>query len=58
MSNANEKSHVLKAIGLSKKEIESSIRISLSKYNTEKEIDFFVKKLKEIIKKLKGIGIK
>ena len=57
MSNSNEKSHVLKAIGLNEKEIESSLRISLSKYNTEKEIDFFLEKIKEIIKKLRRAKI-
>jgi cysteine desulfurase len=55
MSNTSEKSHVLKAIGLTEKEIESSLRISLSRYNTQKEIDFFVGKVKEIVKKLRNI---
>lgn len=57
LANSNEKSHVLRAIGLSEKEIESSLRISLSRYNTEKETDFFTEKLKEIIKKLRGTRI-
>ncbi|MEX2017057.1 MAG: cysteine desulfurase family protein [Candidatus Pacearchaeota archaeon] len=54
MSNTSEKSHVLRALGLNEKEIESSLRISLSKYTTEKEIKFFLEKLKEIVKKLRN----
>ena len=55
MSNASKKSHVLKAIGLNNKEIESSLRISLSRYNTEKEIDFFFGKIREIVRKLRRL---
>ncbi len=56
LSNSNaETSHVLKALGLSKKEIESSLRISLSKFNTEKEINFCIEKLKETVKKLRQL---
>jgi cysteine desulfurase len=55
--NSNEKSYVLRAIGLNEKEIGGSLRISLSKYNTEKEIDFFLEKIKEIIKKLRNTKI-
>ena len=57
MSNTAEKSHVLKAIGLNEKEIESSLRISLSRYNTQEEIIFFVGKVREIVKKLRKVEI-
>jgi len=57
LANSNEKSYVLRAIGLSEKEVESSLRISLSKYNTEKEIDFFLEKIKEIVEKLRKTKI-
>ena len=54
-SEGNEKSHVLKELGLNEREIESSLRISLSKYNTEKEMKFFLEKIKEIVKKLRKV---
>jgi len=57
MSNTSEKSHVLRAIGLNEKEAESSLRISLSRYTNQKEIDFCVKKIKEIVKKLRNAKI-
>lgn len=48
-----EPSHVLRAMGLSNKDAFSSIRFSLSKYNTEDEILYTIKKVKEIISQLK-----
>jgi cysteine desulfurase len=56
MSNTLSSSHVLKAIGLSDLEQNSSIRFSLSKYTTEKEIDYVLKKLPKIIKKLRRLS--
>jgi len=55
-SHTLKKSHVLKAIGCSDLDINSSIRISLSKYNTKVEIDFFIKKLKIIVEGLRKIS--
>ena len=52
MSNTQNSSHVLEAIGLNKKEQNSSIRFSLSKYTNKKEIEYVIKELKKIIKKL------
>ena len=52
-----ESSHVLKAIGLSDTEAHSSIRISLGKYNTIEEIEYFVKQLKKIIEKLRKCSV-
>lgn len=46
-------SHVLKAIGLSDEDANSSIRITLSHDNTEKEIEEFVKILKQFVKTLR-----
>ena len=43
-------SHVLTAIGLDKELINGTLRISLGKDNTKEDIDFFIHKLKKIIK--------
>jgi len=44
-----EPSHVLTEMGLSTQNAFSSIRFSLSKYNTEEEIDYTVRKVKEVV---------
>lgn len=41
---------VLKAIGLNEREIKGSLRFILSEFNTEKEIDYVVKLLSEVVK--------
>lgn len=48
-----EPSYVLKAMGLSREDANSSIRFSLSKYTTEEEVIILIRKLKEIIMQLK-----
>ncbi|MEK6895802.1 MAG: cysteine desulfurase family protein [Nanoarchaeota archaeon] len=54
MSNTNQhSSHVLKALGLSEKDAASSIRLSISKYTTEKEIDFVLEVMPKIVEKLR-----
>ena len=55
-SNTLKSSHVLKALGLNALESNSSLRISLSKYTTEKDIDYFLDKLKKIVIKLRSIS--
>jgi len=55
-SNKLESSHVLKAIGLSDLQANSSIRLSLSKYNTLEEIDYVLEKLTNIVDKLRGMS--
>lgn len=52
-SNTLEQSHVLKAIGLTPVQINSSIRISISKFTTEKEVEYFLEVLPDIVKKLR-----
>jgi len=42
-SKSNEKSHVLRAIGLPAEQIDGTIRISFSHFNTEKDIDYTIK---------------
>lgn len=53
MSNSLETSHVLKAIGLMPLQSNSSLRISLSKYSTKEEANYFLLKINEIVKKLR-----
>ena len=53
MSNTNAQSHVLKAIGLSPKEQDSSIRFTLGKDTKEKDIDYILKVLPEIVEKMR-----
>lgn len=55
-SNKLAKSHVLKAIGRNDLEINSSIRISISKYTQESEIKEFISKLKLVIERLRKIS--
>jgi len=56
MSNTLKSSHVLEAIGLSPIQSNSSLRISLSKYTTEEDIDYFLEELPKIVKKLRAIS--
>lgn len=53
MSNTLKSSHVLKAIDLTPLEINSSIRISISKYTTKDEIDKATKEIKKVSQKLR-----
>jgi cysteine desulfurase len=55
-SHSLEPSHVLTAIGLSPVQINSSIRISISKYTTESEVDYFLEVLPKIVEKLRRIS--
>ena len=55
-SNTLKSSHVLKAIGLGPLEANSSIRLSLSKYITEQEIDYVLNKIKKVVIKLRNIS--
>ena len=55
-SKSLQASHVLTAIGLDALEANSSIRISLSRFNNEKEIDKFIKVLPIVIKRLRAIS--
>ncbi len=55
-SKSLEPSHVLKAIGLSDEQAHGSLRLSLSKYTTEEEIDRVLEVLPIIITKLRKIS--
>lgn len=49
-------SHVLMAMGLSELESHSSLRVSLGKYSTMEEIDYFLKILPRVIERLRKIS--
>jgi len=51
-----EASHVLKAMGLTDEEAHGSLRVSLSRFNTEEEIDYFLEVLPSIVEKLRKIS--
>jgi cysteine desulfurase len=55
-SGSLEPSHVLRAMGVPFTAAHGSIRFSLSKYNTEEEIDFIIEKLPPIIERLRELS--
>jgi cysteine desulfurase len=55
-SHSLEPSHVLKSIGLTPVQANSSIRMSISKYTTEEEIDYVLEKLPKIAEKLRRMS--
>lgn len=52
-THSGEPSHVLKAVGYSDEDADSSIRFSLSDYNTKEEIEYAAKIFNQVIKQLK-----
>jgi cysteine desulfurase len=51
-----EPSHVLLALGLKHEQAHGSLRVTLGRWTTEKEINYFLKVLPPIIKKLRDIS--
>jgi cysteine desulfurase len=51
-----EPSHVLLALGLKPEQAHGSLRITLGKHTTKKEIDYTITALKKIVKKLRSIS--
>jgi len=47
---------VLLAIGLNHEKIHSSLRVSLGRWTTEKDINYFLKVLPQIVKNLRKIS--
>lgn len=55
-SGSLEPSHVLRAMGVPFTAAHGSIRFSLSRYNTEQEVDFVAEKMPGIVKKLRDLS--
>jgi len=55
-SKSLEPSHVLLALGLSDIEAHTSLRVSLGRYTTEKEVETFLKVLPSVVKRLREIS--
>lgn len=55
-SNKKGESHVLRAMGLSKDEIEGALRFSLSGFTTEEELDYTLDKLKKAVESFRSIA--
>ena len=51
-----EPSRVLLAIGLEKEIAKSSLRVTIGKYNTKKEVDYLIESLEEIVARLRMIN--
>lgn len=56
MSNTLQTSHVLKALGLGPLQSNSSLRISISKYTVEEDVNYFLEKITKVVKKLRSIS--
>lgn len=55
-SRSLEPSHVLKAIGLADEQAHGSLRLTLSRFTTEEEIDYVIDILPGLVKKLRRIS--
>ncbi|MFX1453281.1 MAG: cysteine desulfurase family protein, partial [Promethearchaeota archaeon] len=55
-SESLEPSHVLLAIGLSHQDAHGSLRISLGRFNSEEDVDYFLDKLPDVIKRLRKMS--
>ncbi len=55
-SGSLEPSHVLRAMGVPFTAAHGSIRFSLSRYNTEEEVDYTIEKMPQIVKQLRKLS--
>ena len=55
-SGSLDPSHVLLAIGLKHEVAHGSLRLTLSEYNTEEEVDYILEKLPPIVEKLRNMS--
>lgn len=49
-------SHVLTAIGVSEEESHGSLRVTLGKYSTKQEVEYFINSLNEVVARLRKIA--
>jgi cysteine desulfurase len=55
-SGALDPSHVLLSLGLKHEQAHGSLRLTLGKYTTKKELDIVIDKIKEVVKRLRKIS--
>lgn len=55
-SGALDPSHVLLSLGLRHEQAHGSLRLTIGKHTTKKELDFVVVKIKEVVKRLRKIS--
>ncbi len=55
-SKSLEPSHVLLAIGIEPQDAHGSLRITLGRFTTDKEVDYFLKKLPPIVERLRKLS--
>jgi cysteine desulfurase len=56
-SGSLDPSHVLLALGLAPEQAKSSLRLTLSEFTTQEEIDYTVEKLKESVERLRNASL-
>jgi len=49
-------SHVLRALGLSEEDAQSTLRFGIGRFNTEEEIDFVAERIAEVVPKLRELS--
>ena len=57
-SSSPEPSHVLLALGLSKEEVLSSIRLGVGRFTTEEEINYAIRRIAETARKRESVSMK
>ena len=55
-SSSLEPSHVLLAIGLNHETAHGSLRITMGRWTTESDIDYFLEKLPPVVEKLRAMS--
>jgi cysteine desulfurase len=55
-SKSLDPSHVLLAIGLKAQEVHGSLRVTIGRFTTEEEVDYFLEKLPPIVDRLRNMS--